>query len=103
MNEEQLSVKTLLYGLYQHYKGGLYLVTGFSWESTNGRDRERVVEYVSLVKCQKNSRTEFEFHQTVNRITGKVVPADAPPPFGVGPRFRLLRADEVEKLERALL
>ena len=52
-------------GLYKHYKGGLYRVIAHAIESTNGRDGQEVVVYISLEKGLWYTRNAIEFYSTV--------------------------------------
>lgn len=59
-------------GLYQHYKGALYLVIMLAWESTNGRPRELIVVYRSLEQESTNVRRAAEFVEPVKWPDGVV-------------------------------
>lgn len=61
-----LEPETFVGGVYRHYKGGFYTVITIAWESTNGRERERVVVYVSHEKGTINVRREAEFHAALD-------------------------------------
>lgn len=57
-------------GIYAHYKGDLYRVLFTAMESTNGRERERLMVYVSLAKGTVNVRREEEFRELVSTEQG---------------------------------
>ncbi len=58
-----------LVGIYDHFKGGVYLVTGFgSWASGNG---ERVVEYISMIFGTKHYRLATQWGEVVQWPDGK--------------------------------
>lgn len=56
------------YSLWRHVKGGLYVATGVSECSTNGREGEEVVEYWSLLYGAKRHRALSQF------LDGRFVP-----------------------------
>lgn len=56
------------YSLWRHVKGGLYVATGVSECSTNGREGEEVVEYWSLLYGAKRHRSLAQF------LDGRFVP-----------------------------
>lgn len=85
--------KTKIYGLYQHYKGDLYVVKDVALESTNGLPRKPRVQYISLGQAELDSRFEDQFHEWVDPKTGEVAATAA----GV-PRFRLLQGKELEQI-----
>lgn len=60
-------------GLYKHFKGNKYLVTGMNIDATNGAKDRRMVEYISLVNGQKFSREEKEFSELIDMRTGKLL------------------------------
>ncbi len=50
-------------GIFDHFKGGVYLVTGYStWASGNG---ERIVEYLSMTNAQKFTRLGSQWCEVV--------------------------------------
>ncbi len=71
-------------GIYRHYKGGLYRVLFVAHESTNAREGNGVVVYVSLKTGRINVRDEGEFHSTS--------------PLGV-PRFEFEEAVPTDELD----
>lgn len=71
-------------GLYKHYKGGLYRVLFTAWESTNERERELLIVYVSLEKGMINVRRKEEFDETVEQPDGEK-----------WPRFKFVSSSEV--------
>jgi len=52
-------------GLYRHYKGGMYRVLFTAQDSTNGRDLELVVVYLSCKHGTLNTRRQSEFVERV--------------------------------------
>ncbi len=51
-------------GIYEHYKGGMYRVTGTAIVSTNGPDDGKlVVKYISLTTGREHVRDEHQFHE----------------------------------------
>lgn len=65
-------------GVYEHYKGGQYVVLFVAHNSTNSGGDQPMVVYVSMTTGRINVRDENEFHEAV---------WDANPPDR--PRFRL--------------
>jgi len=61
-------------GIYKHYKGDLYKVLFVAWESTNDRDRESLVVYISLKTGVINSRRQLEFVEFVKWDDGEFRP-----------------------------
>lgn len=58
MDPDELSL-----GVYDHFKGGIYMVRGFSsWASGNG---ERVVEYTSLIHGTHHTRLADQWCEVV--------------------------------------
>jgi len=57
-------------GVYEHYKGGLYRVLFEAHESSNGRERERLIVYVSLKHGSVNVRKRDEFLEMLT-VDGK--------------------------------
>ncbi len=54
--------------LYQHYKGGLYIVIGDASDSNNTRPRDPLqVMYYSIRKGTWHIRTHLEFHEFVKQ------------------------------------
>jgi hypothetical protein len=48
-------------GVYRHYKGGYYLVTGTAADATNGREDRTVVFYTSMSDGKNYARDWAEF------------------------------------------
>lgn len=69
LKEKMLTPKFPLLGIYDHFKGGVYLAQGVSrWASGDG---ERVVEYISIPKCQKFTRLASQWCEVVQWPDGK--------------------------------
>lgn len=66
------SLKT--HAMYDHYKGGKYMVLVVGHESTNARVGGRVVVYVSLKYAQVKCRDFEEFIEPVKWPDGTIAP-----------------------------
>lgn len=60
-------------GLYKHFKGNKYLVTGRAIDATNGESDRHMVIYVSLVNGKTFVREEKEFSELIDMRTGKLL------------------------------
>ena len=58
-------------GVHDHFKGGIYLVTGVSESTSEGREGELVVEYLSLIFGKKYSRFGREWQSIVRWPDGE--------------------------------
>ncbi len=61
-------------GNYTHYKGGKYLVLFTADDSTNERDGQKTVVYVSLSQMRVYCRNLEEFIESVQWPDGKMRP-----------------------------
>ncbi len=67
-------------GIYQHYKGHLYLVLGYAKDANHEDEHRIVVVYVGLQldgspgKIRMHARTAADFHAVVDATTGEAVP-----------------------------
>lgn len=70
--------KVLVGGVYTHFKGNKYLVTGFGNNSNNRDHHQPMVEYISLDPGErqghKHYRDEDEFLEAVEWPDGKMRP-----------------------------
>lgn len=64
--------------VYQHYKGGKYTRLFNATDSTNGRDSELMVVYVSHTTGRINTRKATEFEEMVEWPDGVVRPRFTP-------------------------
>ena len=64
--------------IYDHYKGGKYLVLTVADESTNSRKGNRVVVYVSLTYGKVKCRDAEEFLEIVEWPNGEKRPRFVP-------------------------
>lgn len=62
------------HAMYDHYKGGKYMVLVVGYESTNARTPGRVVIYVSLKYAQVKCRDYEEFVEMVKWPDGNMAP-----------------------------
>lgn len=62
------------HALYDHYKGGKYMVLAVGHESTNARTPGRVVVYVSLKHAEVKCRDYDEFVEMVTWPDGNTAP-----------------------------
>lgn len=60
--------------VYEHHKGGKYLVLGIAEESTNARKGNRVVIYVSLTYGKVRCRDLEEFTEVIEWPDGESRP-----------------------------
>ena len=60
--------------VYDHYKGGKYLVLFVAQDSTNARQHNKVVVYISLTYGEVKCRDVFEFTEIVEWPDGSQKP-----------------------------
>jgi hypothetical protein len=68
----------ILNRVYEHYKGGKYLVLGVAEESTNARTGTQVVIYISLTYGKMKCRDLQEFLELVSWPDGQMKPRFIP-------------------------
>ncbi len=68
----------LLNQIYDHHKGGKYLVLSVAEESTNSRKGNQVVIYVSLTYGTVKCRDMKEFQESIKWPDGQIRPRFIP-------------------------